>query len=61
MGDHVVTFTLPGFRTVIRARASGWGSFTATLNVELEVGQLEETGDSVRRADCGRAQPYRSR
>jgi hypothetical protein len=42
-GDYVVTFTLPGFRTVRREGIRLGASFTATVNVELAVGQLEET------------------
>ena len=45
-----MTFTLPGFRTVRREGISLSASFTATVNVELQVGQLEEsitvTGES---------------
>ena len=42
-GDYVVTFTLPGFRTVRRDGIRLGASFTATVNVDLAVGQLEET------------------
>lgn len=42
-GDYVVTFTLPGFRTVRREGIRLGASFTATVNVDLSVGQLEET------------------
>ncbi len=42
-GDYTVTFTLPGFRTVRREGIRLGASFTATVNVELSVGQLEET------------------
>lgn len=42
-GDYVVTFTLPGFRAVRREGIRLGASFTATVNVELEVGRLEET------------------
>ena len=42
-GDYVVTFTLPGFRTVRRDGIRLSASFTATVNVEMAVGQLEET------------------
>ena len=41
-GDYSVTFTLTGFRTVKRAGITLPASFTATINVELAVGQLEE-------------------
>ena len=42
-GDYVVTFTLPGFRGVRREGIRLSASFTATVNAELEVGQIEET------------------
>lgn len=42
-GDYTVTFTLPGFKTVRREGIRLSASFTATVNVELSVGQLEET------------------
>lgn len=42
-GDYAVTFTLPGFRTVVRDGIRLSAAFTATVNVELAVGQLEET------------------
>lgn len=49
-GDYIVTFTLPGFRTVRREGIRLTAAFTATLTVVLEVGQLEEsitvTGES---------------
>src|SRR5688572_2407690 len=42
-GTYTVTFTLPGFSTVKRDGLELAGTFTATLDVELRVGQLEET------------------
>lgn len=42
-GVYAVTFTLPGFSSVKRDGIALAGSFTATLNVELRVGSLEET------------------
>ena len=49
-GDYVVTFVLTGFRTVKREGITLPASFTATVNADLSVGQLEEsitvTGES---------------
>jgi hypothetical protein len=49
-GSYTVTFTLPGFNTVKREGVELTGSFTATINAELSVGELQETitvtGDS---------------
>jgi Carboxypeptidase regulatory-like domain len=49
-GDYTVTFTLPGFKTVRREGIHLVAAFTATVNTELQVGQLEEsitvTGES---------------
>src|SRR3954453_14431950 len=49
-GEYVVTFALTGFRTVKREGIILPASFTATVNVDLSVGQLEEsitvTGES---------------
>lgn len=42
-GAYVVTFALAGFLTVQRQGVELAGSFTATINVELRVGALEET------------------
>src|SRR5687768_14854194 len=42
-GAYVVTFTLPGFRTVKRDGVELTAGFTATVNGELPVGALEET------------------
>ena len=42
-GDYTVTFSLTGFKTVKREGIRLSAAFTATVNVELAVGQLEET------------------
>lgn len=42
-GVYAVTFTLPGFGSVRREGIELSGSFTATVNVELRVGGVEET------------------
>jgi hypothetical protein len=42
-GDYTVTFALPGFRSVKRDGIRLPASFTATVNAELAVGQLEES------------------
>lgn len=42
-GTYVVTFSLPGFRTVRREGIELTGSFAATVSAELSVGALEET------------------
>ncbi len=42
-GTYVVTFTLPGVSTFKREGIELTGSFTATINVDLRVGTLEET------------------
>jgi len=42
-GVYSVTFTLPGFSTVKREAVELPASFTATINVELKVGAVEET------------------
>ncbi len=42
-GAYTVTFTLPGFSTVKRDGIELTGGFTASVNVELRVGSLEET------------------
>ena len=42
-GTYVVTFTLPGFKTVRREGVLLEGAFAATVNGDLEVGALEET------------------
>jgi hypothetical protein len=42
-GSYTVTFTLPGFSTVKREGIELTGTFTATVDVELRVGAVEET------------------
>ena len=42
-GIYVVTFSLPGFKTVRREGIELAGAFAATVNADLEVGALEET------------------
>ena len=42
-GVYSVTFTLPGFSTVVREAVELSAGFTANVNVELPVGGLEET------------------
>src|SRR5437016_5888071 len=42
-GTYLVTFTLPGFATVKRDGVELSAGFTATVNADLRVGQLEET------------------
>jgi hypothetical protein len=42
-GTYTVTVTLPGFNTFKREGIELTGSFTATINVELKVGELAET------------------
>src|SRR4030095_12469893 len=42
-GMYTVTFTLPGFSTVVREGIVLEAQFTATLNVELRVGGVAET------------------
>lgn len=42
-GAYSITFKLPGFSTVVRDGVELPASFTATVNVELRVGTLEET------------------
>ena len=42
-GSYVVTFTLTGFTTVKREGVELSGSFTASVDVDLRVGSLEET------------------
>ena len=42
-GAYTVTFTLPGFSTVRRDGIALTASFTANVNAELRVGNLEET------------------
>jgi hypothetical protein len=42
-GVYTVTFTLPGFSVVKRENVELTSDFTATINVDLRVGALEET------------------
>ena len=42
-GAYTVTFTLTGFGTVVRAGIELAGEFTAAVNAELRVGQVQET------------------
>jgi len=42
-GTYTLTFTLPGFRVVKRQDLTLTANFTATVNVELKVGSLDET------------------
>ena len=43
IGAYVVTFTLPGFSTVVRDGIDLGAGFTANISVELSVGAVEET------------------
>jgi hypothetical protein len=42
-GRYAVTFSLPGFSTVRREGIELAGSFVATINAQLSVGQIQET------------------
>jgi Carboxypeptidase regulatory-like domain len=42
-GSYTVTFTLPGFSTFKRDAVELPANFTATINAELRVGEIEET------------------
>ena len=42
-GVYDVTFTLPGFSTLVREGVELGGGFTANIDVEMAVGALEET------------------
>lgn len=42
-GTYSVTFTLPGFSTIVREQIALTSAFTATVNVEMRVGAVEET------------------
>lgn len=42
-GTYTLTFTLPGFNTQTRAGVELQSNFTATINVELSVGTLQES------------------
>src|SRR5437762_3748290 len=42
-GVYNVTFTLPGFKSVVREGLSLPATFTATVNAQMSVGGVEET------------------
>jgi hypothetical protein len=42
-GTYTVTFTLPGFNTVVREGITLTATFVATINAEMRVGAIEET------------------
>ncbi len=42
-GEYTVTFSLPGFSTVKREGVALEGAFTATINIDMRVGELTET------------------
>lgn len=42
-GAYTVTFSLPGFSTIVRDGITLTGAFTAAVDVEMRVGALEET------------------
>src|SRR5207247_3568420 len=42
-GTYTVTFSLPGFSTFKRDGVELTTSFTATINAEMKVGQVEDT------------------
>lgn len=42
-GTYTVTFSLPGFGNVVREGVELTSDFTATINVDMKVGTLEET------------------
>jgi hypothetical protein len=42
-GQYSVTFTLPGFSTVVRTGIDLPAFFTATVNAQMSVGELQET------------------
>src|SRR5262245_30513690 len=42
-GAYKVTFTLPGFRTVVREGIQLTAGFTATVNIQMAVGSVSET------------------
>jgi hypothetical protein len=42
-GEYAVTFTLPGFSTVRREGVALEGTFVATINADMRVGELTET------------------
>ena len=57
-GEYTVTFTLAGFAPVVREGIQLPSSFTATVNVEMPVGTLQETV-TVTGADPDRRHPQR--
>src|SRR6188474_677824 len=42
-GTYTVAFSLPGFNSLQRTGIELTGSFTATVNIEMRVGNLEES------------------
>jgi hypothetical protein len=42
-GTYSLTFTLPGFNTIAREGIELQSNFTATINIELSVGTLQES------------------
>ncbi len=42
-GPYTVTFSLPGFNTIVRDGITLTGAFTASVDAELRVGAIEET------------------
>ncbi len=42
-GEYTVTFTLPGFRTVVREGVAMSGTAVVTINADMSVGGVEET------------------
>ena len=58
-GTYTVTFSLPGFSTFKRDGVELTTSFTATINAEMKVGQVEDTV-TVFGGDPGRRQSERS-
>ena len=51
-GQYSVTFTLPGFTTVVRNGIDLPAFFTATVNVQLSVGELQETVSGTPEGSC---------
>ncbi len=43
LGSYTVTFTLPGFSTVVRDGITIGAGFTATIDAQMAVGSVEET------------------
>src|SRR6185295_18929218 len=42
-GPYTITFTLPGFSTIVRDGINLPADFTMTINAEMKVGGIEET------------------